>query len=556
MAGETRATRVATLVESLQSQAQSLSPASLELLLDGVQHHVIAVQRETFQILFANRAGALSLGCTTSSIVGRRLTEFLPGLTLERLVDLTAPLLENASKVVHTRVDVRPLEAEPEPRTLSFSFVPRLCENGCFVAVGGDPSGSDQEIADLVEDNARLEQLVDQTAIELDGSRRRFERAISGSQQGLWEWVVGTDDCWYSVRFWELLGYHETCRPSNEFKHFEDAIHEPDRDSAWQEVYRAVETGHRLDTKFRLVGMNGVSRWYRVVAEVSTEPGDDHARLSGSIIDIHDAVTAEDALRRVKRELEGRVEARTRELSEKVLELGHRNEQLDQFGRVASHDLRAPLRSIESHAQLAQLALSGGKQEKGFDHLNRISCSIERLRLLLEGIAVYSRLGRSKNQPSAVNLDQLCEDVLSDIETDIRVAGAEVDVRKLGSCFADGRMLRQVLMNLILNGIKYVKDQKPQIEVTRENTGTNETLIRVRDNGIGIPNRYKATIFEPFKRLHTTDEYAGSGVGLSVCQRIIELHHGRIWVEDNPGGGSVFCFTLPNVVNPIPAEAD
>jgi light-regulated signal transduction histidine kinase (bacteriophytochrome) len=164
---------------------------------------------------------------------------------------------------------------------------------------------------------------------------------------------------------------------------------------------------------------------------------------------------------------------------------------------------------------------------------------------LIEDLLAYSRVGTSEYALEPVDCGALLEDTLAGMKTTIGESGAIVTHDELPTVRGDESQLRQLFQNLISNGIKFVEEGSPRIHVSAEREGRG-WLFGVADNGIGIDPRHADRIFAVFKRLHSREEYAGSGIGLSICKRIVERHHGRIWVEQNEGGGSRFCFTIPD----------
>ncbi|MEM0984152.1 MAG: chemotaxis protein CheB [Planctomycetota bacterium] len=428
--------------------------------------------------------------------------------------------------------------------------------------------------------NADLEAMVKTRTAELEHARARFERAVQGSQQGVWEWNVETEDCWFSSKFWQLLGFAEGAEvPPDSFTSLMERIHADEADEARTLLTKTAKEGEPLDGRYRLRMSDGGFRWFSVRAIQTLGEEGDPARLSGSIVDIHDSVVGEVALQSAKNELEARVEARTSELSEHVESLADRNEQLDQFAHVASHDLRAPLRSITANAELAMRKVFNGTNgstspdheadptgknveakpgESGgtdsAEHLRRIIGGAKRMNALLDGLSAYSSVGRATITLDTVELSDLCRDIMSDLACDIETSSAEVRFGDMPTVIADGRLMRQVMQNLITNGLKFTGDKAPVVEVSAEDR-PKETLVRVTDNGIGIDPQYADAIFEPFRRLHTATEYPGSGVGLSVCRRIIERHGGQIWVDQSVESGTSFCFSIPKVPSPTPETA-
>jgi light-regulated signal transduction histidine kinase (bacteriophytochrome) len=169
---------------------------------------------------------------------------------------------------------------------------------------------------------------------------------------------------------------------------------------------------------------------------------------------------------------------------------------------------------------------------------------VNRMQRLIDDLLAYSSVGTSEYELEPVDLAALVEDTLEGMRATVTESGAEVLYSGLPTVVGDPGQLRQLFQNLISNGIKFVEDKQPRIEVSAERDG-RDWRFRVADNGIGIDPNHADRIFEVFKRLHGRDAYPGSGIGLSICKRIVERHHGRIWVEPNEGGGSRFCFTIP-----------
>jgi light-regulated signal transduction histidine kinase (bacteriophytochrome) len=171
---------------------------------------------------------------------------------------------------------------------------------------------------------------------------------------------------------------------------------------------------------------------------------------------------------------------------------------------------------------------------------------VNRMQRLIDDLLAYSRAGTAEYRFGPVDVAELVRDTLAGMRTTVAEAGATVVTGDLPEVWGDEGQLRQLFQNLIGNGIKFRRpDEPPRVEVTADRQGS-EWMFRVSDNGIGIDPRHAQRIFSVFKRLHGRDEYPGSGIGLSICKRIVERHHGRISVERSAAGGSSFCFTIPD----------
>lgn len=225
--------------------------------------------------------------------------------------------------------------------------------------------------------------------------------------------------------------------------------------------------------------------------------------------------------------------------------LARSNVELEHFAYVAAHDLQAPLRSITGFAQMLRRDHVAGLDARADHWLDQLLRSARRMQDLIRDLLAYARyhVGPPALQPT--DLEQVFADVVDALDAEIRESGAQVTHDELPTVIANATQVSLVLQNLIGNGIKYRAKAPPRVHVsTRRQAG--EWLISVRDNGIGIARDNLERIFEIFHRLHSQQEYPGTGIGLAVCHRFVQQLGGRIWAESEPGRGSVFHFTLPD----------
>jgi light-regulated signal transduction histidine kinase (bacteriophytochrome) len=226
-------------------------------------------------------------------------------------------------------------------------------------------------------------------------------------------------------------------------------------------------------------------------------------------------------------------------------ELERKNKELEQFAYVASHDMQEPLRTISSFVGLLQQQYKGKLDERSDKYITFILQASDRMKVLISDLLEYSRIGRKK-ELSPVDCNLLLRDVLQDLQVAIEEAGAEVSAETLPLVQGYPTELKQLFQNLITNAIKFrKKDLAPRIRIQAQKQHKG-WCFSVRDNGIGIDPKHSDRIFVIFQRLHTRTEYEGSGIGLSNCRKIAELHKGKIWVESTPGEGSSFFFTIAN----------
>ncbi len=254
---------------------------------------------------------------------------------------------------------------------------------------------------------------------------------------------------------------------------------------------------------------------------------------------------------RANRDLRAEVSERSRVeqvLTDKTNELARSNAELEMFAYVASHDLQEPLRMVTSYTQL--LAKRYGKQldDEADEFIAYIVDGTTRMQALLQDLLKYSRVGSGELALQATDCELLLEEALANLQTLCEESGSIVTHDPLPTVLGDPVKLVQVFQNLVANAIKFRVGNAPVVHVTAEATDEGWRLS-VRDNGIGIDPAHADRVFEAFQRLHSR-EYAGTGIGLAICKKIVDRHGGRIWVESEPGEGSTFCFTLSRVAGP------
>jgi signal transduction histidine kinase len=221
------------------------------------------------------------------------------------------------------------------------------------------------------------------------------------------------------------------------------------------------------------------------------------------------------------------------------------NEALKQFNYVVSHDLRAPLRTITSYLQLLARDYKGKLDAEANIFIDFTTDAAKRMARLIEDLMKYAQIDTQTKEFTSVSLDELAQNVLEDIQVAILESGASVSVAKLPTVLGDDVQLSQLIQNLVANAIKYRSSGRAaKIAIDCRRDG-DFWRISVADNGIGIDPRQFARIFQVFKQLHPSGVYEGTGIGLSICKRVVEHHGGRIWVESEPGQGSTFFFTIP-----------
>ncbi len=252
---------------------------------------------------------------------------------------------------------------------------------------------------------------------------------------------------------------------------------------------------------------------------------------------------AEEQVRKLNKDLEGRISERTKELAERARDLERSNQELQQFAYVASHDLQEPLRTISSFTQLLGKRYAAQLDDKAREFIGFAVDGSKRMQTLIDDLLAFSRVGTQGKPLVPIKCDAALDRVLKSLRTIIETSGAVITRGELPVVLADENQLCQLLQNLITNAIKFRGQSAPRINVSAERLGA-QWKISVQDNGIGIASEHNERIFIIFQRLHTKTQYPGTGIGLAICKKIVERQGGRIWVEPSPEGGSTFHFTI------------
>ncbi len=263
-----------------------------------------------------------------------------------------------------------------------------------------------------------------------------------------------------------------------------------------------------------------------VWASISAAPSGDEGEQAGQLVTMVD-VTEQ---RRVEREM-----ARS-------------NAELSSFAYLAAHELKSPLQALSGFAALLERVHGPELGDQGREFISWIIDGASRMDGLVEDLLTYCSVDTDETVLAPVALDDVVADVLGQLDCEITCRGALVTVDPLPLVTGDPVQLAQLVQNLVANALKFVPDgRRPQIHLSAARDGDGWT-VTVADNGIGVDDRARERIFAMFERLHPRDRFKGTGIGLSICKRIVERRGGMIWVEPNPSGGSHFRFTLPDVV--------
>lgn len=402
--------------------------------------------------------------------------------------------------------------------------------------------------------------------VTMTGPEGRYHLAVRASMDGFWDYsTVGEGALWWSDRLYTLLDQAQDCEPS--WGLFLDLQHPQDRERWEMALQQHLDSRADLNVELRLRHGNGSYNWYRLHARSTFDARGHLLRMVGSVSDIEPQKQAETLLRNVNHQLELRVAERTADLvlananlrRKRQLLLEH-NDYLRDFAAFASHDLREPLRKVRAYGDLLREEIDDHLNDDAQDYLARMTNAAERMERLIDDLLVYSRTTGLKLECTAVDLDGVLQNVLSDLELTIGETAAQVRADPLPVVQGSQPQLHQVFQNLIANSIKYrTPGETPQIVITTDTVelcplateddapAGQRSYVRIcfADNGIGFEQRHAERIFLPFKRLNSRHAYQGSGIGLAVCRRVVERHNGMIHAQSAPGRGTRVFVTLP-----------
>lgn len=319
-------------------------------------------------------------------------------------------------------------------------------------------------------------------------------------------------------------------------------IHSEDRNLYFSHINN-FEEEHHDEMEFRIITRDGRVKWLaHICAPLYMQNKFLGRRISNR--DITDRKTTEAELREYREHLEELVKQRTAELEIMTNELRRSNAELQQFAYVASHDLQEPLHVIKGFLNLFEKRYKDKLDEKGREFIGFTIDGAKRMQDLIRDLLEFSRVGHKGKEFKPTECTVILERALFNLKATIDESGAQVTYKNMPTIMADATQFTSLFQNLIGNAIKFHGAEAPRVHISAERKG-DEWLFSVSDNGIGINPKFIDKIFVVFQRLHTRNEYPGTGIGLALCKKIVEHHGGHIWVESELQKGSTFYFTLP-----------
>lgn len=325
----------------------------------------------------------------------------------------------------------------------------------------------------------------------------------------------------WNQNFLEITGY-----TAEEMKraHPNDFIVAEDQIKSQEAIINGFAEG-RVYLEARFKTKYGPTPYYFVGSRTLIE-GEPH--LMGTAIDISDRVMAEETLK------------------QRTVELERSNQDLERFAYIASHDLQEPLRKVQAFGDRLRSKYEDKLDERGIDYLLRMQETARRGQEMVEDLLTYSRVSTRGQKFESVNLTQVVNKVIEELKTSIDLTDALVSVGILPTINADANQVHQLLHHLLDNALKFHRpDTPPVIRINVDEGDSNQVVLSVCDNGIGFDVQFLEKVFQPFQRLHGRHDYPGTGIGLAICQKIVERHGGSISASSIPEKGSIFTITIP-----------
>ncbi|MGN7810838.1 PAS domain-containing sensor histidine kinase [Flavobacterium sp. 22076] len=338
---------------------------------------------------------------------------------------------------------------------------------------------------------------------------------------------------YYNKRWYEYTNLKE-----NEYgdSSWISVLHPDDVELVKDNWYESIQSGNFYQLEFRLKdSVTGEYRWFLSKAVPIRDASGAITKWFGTCTDIHEQKTATE-------KLEVLINERTRELQRS-------NEDLQQFAHVASHDLKEPVRKIKTFISRLEDNLEGKLDDSAKKFIDRIHVASDRMFNMIEGVLAYSKINADQQKPTVVDLNEVLKNIETDLEVSLQKTGGEIYYDNLPVLEGAQVLLYQLFYNLINNSIKFAKDDVPvKVKLSSKiikQQDNDFAVITVEDNGIGFNENQAERIFETFTRLNSKDSYEGTGLGLSLCKKIVERHAGTITASGSPYNGAVFTIVLP-----------
>ena len=367
---------------------------------------------------------------------------------------------------------------------------------------------------------------------ELRENEKRWMLALAGTGDGVWDWNIETNQTYYSSGWKDMLGY-ELDDLDNYYDTWKKLVHPEDLPKVTNTIEKYLKGETQAYTaEYRMLAKNDNYKWILDRGKiVEKDKKGNPVRMIGT----HSDITP---YKESQLYLEDRIALRTAQLEAA-------NKELEAFSYSVSHDLRAPLRAIAGFTKILSSQYKTQFDDEARRLFGIITDNAGIMDRLITDLLEFSRIGRSDIKRVEVNMTEMVNEIIGELLNDWQKEKIKITIEELPEAFVDKTLIRQVWINLISNAIKFTaKQEKPEVSIGCKISKDKLTFF-VKDNGVGFNPEYSHKIFQPFQRLHNSDDYEGSGVGLAIAQRIILRHEGIIRASSKPDDGACFSFSLP-----------
>lgn len=517
-------------ITAWKNAEESLKQANhfLDTILENIPNMVFVKDARDLKFIRFNKAGEDLLGYSRNDLIGKNDYDFFPK---EQADFFTSKDREVINKGVLCDIQEELIQTKNGERILHTKKIPVGGKDGprFLLGISEDITERKKYEDGIKKLNGELEGKVAERTKELAKSEALFRSIVLNIPKSL---VIVMDKDYRFViiegNIMEQMGYK---RQDYEGKHPLD-ISSKEQYEESKFLYDRVLGGEL----FSVERNSPMGDFIVHFVPMKDEDGTVYSALMIAL-DITEIKQAQREISELNQNLEKKVMERTEQL-ETV------NKELESFSYSVSHDLRAPLRAVTGYANMFEEEYDTKIDEEGKRLLGIIKYNAENMGRLIDDLLAFSRLGRKEMQKTDIDMNELVEGVLIEIDKSMK-HGAKIKVNKLHHIQSDYGLINQVMINLILNAIKYSsKKEKSVVTVGSELSG-NDLIFWVKDNGAGFDMRYADKLFGVFQRLHTSDEFEGTGVGLAIVQRIISKHGGRVWAKGKVNYGATFYFSIP-----------
>lgn len=365
-------------------------------------------------------------------------------------------------------------------------------------------------------------------------SSERYEVLAKATKDAIYDWNLITNQVTWNEGIRTIFNYTDL-QEYNDTKWWNEKIHPDDHSRVIDKINHHIKSQQsNWEQEYRFRCKNGSYKYIYDRGFTIYNNDNKAIRMIGSMQDLTETKSNELVLKELNESLENRAS-----------QLATSNAELESFAYVASHDLQEPLRMVSSFLQLIERKYKDKLDQKAHEYIRFAVDGAERMKGLILDLLEYSRVNSRKEQKEIVDLNEVATNLAITYKQVVETSEGTIEIDELPVVLGNKVQLMQLFQNLVSNALKYKSDRPPVIKITVQQK-EDYYQFAVSDNGIGIEERFFNKIFIIFQRLHNKNEFSGTGIGLAICKKIVEIHAGNIWVESTPGIGSTFYFTLPS----------